>query len=217
MQREIRTVSWPASGWMPTKRIVDVAASAILVCVLSPLFGVIALAVRLSMGLKVPVILRQARLGHQGQPFVLYKFRTMTEECDAQGNLLADEARLTRVGRVLRGMSLDELPELVNVLRGEMSLVGPRPLLPEYRERYSPRQWRRHEMKPGITGWARGRPRCRCSAGRLAIQQTVPASADGGHLDNLLPLTLDEEEALLIRMADREENDHIMDRTVVER
>lgn len=131
MQREIKTVRWPASGWMRMKRIVDVAVSAILLCVVSPLFGVIALAVHLTMSSRAPVILRQARLGYQGRPFVLYKFRTMADARDAQGNLLPDEVRLTRLGRLLRAASLDELPELVNVLRGKMSLVGPRTLLTE--------------------------------------------------------------------------------------
>ena len=101
-----------------------------------------------------PVIFSQARPDLHGQPFVLYKFRTMNDAVDAQGKLLPDEARLTDLGRWLRSTSLDELPELINVLKGEMSLVGPRPLLMQYLERYTPEQARRNEALPGLTGWA---------------------------------------------------------------
>jgi sugar transferase EpsL len=100
------------------------------------------------------VFVRQLRPGLHGRPFTLLKFRTMTEARDPAGNLLPDEQRLTRLGRFLRRTSLDELPELINVLKGEMSLVGPRPLLMQYLDRYTPEQARRHEVKPGITGWA---------------------------------------------------------------
>jgi len=101
-----------------------------------------------------PVLFRQMRPGLQGKPFVMYKFRTMHDLRDEDGNVLPDEQRLTRVGRFLRSTSIDELPELINVLKGEMSLVGPRPLLMEYLDRYTPEQARRHNVKPGITGWA---------------------------------------------------------------
>jgi lipopolysaccharide/colanic/teichoic acid biosynthesis glycosyltransferase len=101
-----------------------------------------------------PALFRQVRPGLAGQPFAMYKFRTMTDATDNQGQLLPDAERLTRLGRFLRSTSLDELPELINVLRGDMSLVGPRPLLIEYLPRYSQRQARRHEVRPGITGWA---------------------------------------------------------------
>jgi sugar transferase EpsL len=101
-----------------------------------------------------PVIFRQQRPGLRGKPFVLVKFRTMTNRHDASDDLLGDSERLTRFGRFLRTTSIDELPELFNVLRGDMSLVGPRPLLMQYRERYTLQQARRHEVKPGITGWA---------------------------------------------------------------
>ena len=134
------------------KRVFDVVVSATALVVLAPVMGLIALAVWRTMGR--PVLFRQARPGLHGKPFVMYKFRTMRDLRDAGGNLLPDEARLTPFGRWLRATSLDELPELVNVLRGEMSLVGPRPLLMEYLERYTPEQARRHEVKPGITGWA---------------------------------------------------------------
>jgi lipopolysaccharide/colanic/teichoic acid biosynthesis glycosyltransferase len=120
--------------------------------ILLPFMLLIALAVFLSMGR--PVLFRQTRPGLRGQPFELYKFRTMRETRDEQGRLLPDSERLTGIGRFLRSLSLDELPELWNVLRGEMSLVGPRPLLMQYIERYTPQQARRHEVLPGITGWA---------------------------------------------------------------
>ncbi len=110
------------------------------------------LLIRLRLG--APVLFRQIRPGFKGQPFTLYKFRTMTDERDAAGRLLPDEQRLTGLGRILRSFSLDDLPNAFNVLRGEMSVVGPRPLLMEYLERYSPEQARRHDVLPGITGWA---------------------------------------------------------------
>jgi len=134
------------------KRVFDVVVSAVALTVLAPVMGLTALAVWRMMGR--PVLFRHVRPGLHGKPFVMYKFRTMRDLRDAEGKLLPDEARLTPFGRWLRTTSLDELPELVNVLRGEMSLVGPRPLLMEYLERYTPEQARRHEVKPGITGWA---------------------------------------------------------------
>ena len=113
---------------------------------------VIGVAIFVTMGM--PVILRQRRPGFEGRPFTLYKFRTMSHARDTAGQLLPDDDRLTPLGRFLRRTSLDELPELVNVLQGDMSLVGPRPLLPQYLDRYTPEQARRHEVRPGITGWA---------------------------------------------------------------
>ena len=110
------------------------------------------LVIGFSMG--IPIIFRQCRPGQHGKLFHMYKFRTMTNALDSQGNLLPDAERLTKLGRFLRSTSLDEFPEFINVLQGEMSLVGPRPLLPEYLDRYTPYQARRHEVKPGITGWA---------------------------------------------------------------
>jgi sugar transferase EpsL len=104
--------------------------------------------------LGMPILFHQKRPGYKGRPFYIYKFRTMTDASDSAGNLLPDSQRLTRLGRFLRILSLDELPELFNILRGEMSLVGPRPLLMEYLERYSPEQMRRHDAYPGLTGWA---------------------------------------------------------------
>lgn len=101
-----------------------------------------------------PVLFRQTRPGLNGKPFTLYKFRTMTDERDEAGNLLSDEKRLTKTGKLIRKTSLDELPQLINVIKGDLSLVGPRPLLMEYVPLYTKRQWRRHEVRPGITGWA---------------------------------------------------------------
>jgi lipopolysaccharide/colanic/teichoic acid biosynthesis glycosyltransferase len=134
------------------KRLFDLAASGLGLLVLSPLLLLLAILVRLKHG--APVLFRQHRPGYKGIPFVVYKFRTMSDARGADGALLPDAGRLTPLGRFLRSTSLDELPELANVLRGEMSLVGPRPLLMQYLERYSPEQMRRHEALPGITGWA---------------------------------------------------------------
>ena len=134
------------------KRAFDLLLTLPTLILLAPLMGVIALLVRLKLG--KPVLFCQARPGLNGEIFTLYKFRSMRDAVDADGRLLPDAARLTRFGRILRAASLDELPELWNVLRGEMSLVGPRPLLVQYLERYTPEQARRHEVLPGITGWA---------------------------------------------------------------
>jgi sugar transferase EpsL len=134
------------------KRALDLVLVLAALPLLSPLLAIVALLVRLRLG--APVLFRQQRPGLAGQPFTLFKFRTMTGARDACGNLLPDDRRLTPLGRFLRATSLDELPELFNVLRGEMSLVGPRPLLVQYLERYTPDQARRHQVRPGITGWA---------------------------------------------------------------
>ena len=134
------------------KRLLDIALSASSFTVLTPLYALVALLIRLNLG--SPILFRQQRPGLKGRPFSILKFRSMTGFRDAKGSLLPDVQRLTRIGRALRATSLDELPSLVNVLKGEMSLVGPRPLLMEYLDRYTPEQARRHEVKPGITGWA---------------------------------------------------------------
>lgn len=134
------------------KRLFDFIASFILLIGVSPIFIVAALMVRTMIG--SPVLFKQHRPGLHGKPFVMYKFRTMTNECDAEGCLLPDEARLTKLGKFLRHYSLDELPQLFNVIKGDLSLVGPRPLLMEYIPLYNYEQARRHEVKPGITGWA---------------------------------------------------------------
>jgi sugar transferase EpsL len=134
------------------KRPFDVIVSAVALVVLAPLLLAVAGAVGLALGR--PVLFRQLRPGLGGKPFQLVKFRTMLDATDASGRPLSDEHRLTRFGRLLRSTSLDELPELWNVLRGDMSLVGPRPLLIHYLPHYTPEQARRHEVRPGLTGWA---------------------------------------------------------------
>ena len=134
------------------KRLFDLVVTVPAILLFSPILGMLALLVRIKLG--PPVLFCQQRPGLHGKPFTLYKFRTMTDARDAQGNLLPDAERLTAFGQFLRSTSLDELPELWNVLKGDMSLVGPRPLLMRYLERYTPEQMRRHEVRPGITGWA---------------------------------------------------------------
>ncbi len=134
------------------KRIFDVLTGMLGLIVLSPVLFLLAVLVRILLG--KPVLFRQQRPGFKGKPFTLYKFRTMTAGRDAQGELLPDSARLTGLGRFLRRLSLDELPEIFNILRGDMSVVGPRPLLMEYLPLYSGEQMRRHDVHPGLTGWA---------------------------------------------------------------
>ncbi len=134
------------------KRIFDLTLTLLGLVAVAPILLILSILVRIYHG--TPIIFSQKRPGYRGTPFHIYKFRTMTNTRDQAGNLLPDAQRLTRLGRFLRASSLDELPELVNVLRGEMSLVGPRPLLMQYLERYSPEQARRHDALPGITGWA---------------------------------------------------------------
>lgn len=134
------------------KRALDLILILVALPFLALLMVVIALLVRLSLG--SPVLFRQPRLGQGGVPFMLVKFRTMTNAGDAQGQLLPDSERLPAFGRWLRATSLDELPELLNILRGEMSLVGPRPLLVDYADYYTPQQARRQDVRPGLTGWA---------------------------------------------------------------
>ncbi|HVL03561.1 MAG TPA: sugar transferase, partial [Acidimicrobiales bacterium] len=134
------------------KRAFDLVVAVPALVVLSPVLAVVAVAVRIALGR--PVLFRQERPGLHGRPFVIRKFRTMTDRRDAHGRVLSDAERLTRFGRFLRHTSLDELPELLNVVEGTMSLVGPRPLLTSYLELYSPAQRGRHDVKPGITGWA---------------------------------------------------------------
>ncbi len=157
------------------KRLIDIVGALGGLVLLAPLMMLIALLVRLNLG--KPVLFRQVRPGLHGKPLVMYKFRTMTDATDEAGNLLPDEKRLTPFGRFLRSTSLDELPELFNVLKGEMSLVGPRPLLMEYLDRYTPEQARRHEVKPGITGWAQ-------IQGRNALSWDEKFRLDVWYVDN---------------------------------
>jgi lipopolysaccharide/colanic/teichoic acid biosynthesis glycosyltransferase len=158
------------------KRLLDLALTLPVLVVFLPLLGFLALLVRWRLG--SPVLFRQERPGLHGNPFVLVKFRTMTDRRDANGHLLPDAVRLTPFGKFLRKTSLDELPELWNVLKGEMSLVGPRPLLMEYLPLYSPEQARRHDAPPGITGWAQVN-------GRNAISWDQKFALDVWYVDNL--------------------------------
>lgn len=134
------------------KRIADITGSLLLLGLLLPVMAVTALVILIGMGR--PVVFRQYRLSCRGVPFVLYKFRTMREQYSSDCSPLPDAVRVTTIGRFLRATSIDELPQLVNVLKGEMSMVGPRPLLPSHQELYTPVQARRQEVRPGITGWA---------------------------------------------------------------
>ena len=158
-----------------TKRVFDYSCALVLLLSLAPLILAVAVLIRVSIG--TPVLFRQMRPGLAGRPFELLKFRTMTSATDASGNLLSDAARLTTIGRYIRRASLDELPQLINVLRGEMSLVGPRPLLMEYLPLFSPEQARRHEVHPGITGWAQVN-------GRNAISWEEKLALDTWYVDH---------------------------------
>ena len=151
-----------------------VAAAALLLCLSLPL-ALLALLIRIKLG--SPVLFRQQRPGLHGQPFQMIKFRTMTDACGSDGALLPDAQRMTALGRWLRATSLDELPELWNVLKAEMSLVGPRPLLMEYLTLYTAEQARRHEVRPGITGWAQVN-------GRNAIDWTQRFKLDVWYVDH---------------------------------
>ncbi len=134
------------------KRLLDIICSLIAIIVLCWLFVILAILVRTRLG--SPVLFKQDRPGKDEKIFQIYKFRTMTDETDEKGELLPDEDRLTKFGKRLRNSSLDELPELVNILKGDMSLIGPRPLLVQYLPRYTQEQHRRHEVRPGLSGWA---------------------------------------------------------------
>ena len=134
------------------KRAIDIVCSGIGLIVLSPILVIAAILIRKNLG--SPIFFTQDRIGKDGKVFKMIKFRTMSNKTDKFGNLLSDEERMTSFGKILRSTSIDELPELINVFKGEMSLVGPRPLLVEYKDLYSKEQFRRHEVRPGITGWA---------------------------------------------------------------
>ena len=157
------------------KRLFDIVASFFGLLLLSPVIAIVAWQIRRKLG--SPVLFRQVRPGKDGKPFEMIKFRTMRDAQDANGNPLPDEERMTPFGSFLRSSSLDELPELWNVLKGEMSLVGPRPLLMEYLPLYSPEQYRRHAVRPGVTGWAQ-------INGRNAISWDDKFKLDVWYVDN---------------------------------
>ncbi len=157
------------------KRLMDLTLASAGLVALAPVMGTVALLVRVKLG--KPVLFRQLRPGHKGRPFHLIKFRTLRDAVDAAGNPLPDSERMTRFGSLLRAASLDELPELWNVIKGEMSLVGPRPLLMEYLPLYSPEQARRHDVRPGITGWAQ-------INGRNALKWDDKFKLDVWYVDN---------------------------------
>jgi len=157
------------------KRMLDIIGSVVGLVMLSPVIAIVVVMIRRRMG--APVLFGQIRPGRHRKPFQMVKFRTMRDAIDANGNPLPDSERLTRFGRFLRSSSLDELPELWNVLKGDMSLVGPRPLLMEYLPLYSPEQARRHEVRPGVTGWAQ-------INGRNAISWEEKFELDVWYVDN---------------------------------
>jgi lipopolysaccharide/colanic/teichoic acid biosynthesis glycosyltransferase len=157
------------------KRFIDIIGSLIGLVLASPVIIIISLIIYFTMGRQI--FFKQVRPGLKGKPFVIYKFRTMLDLRDEKGNLLPDEKRLTTIGKFLRSTTLDELPEFWNVLKGDMSLVGPRPLLMEYLDRYTPEQARRHNVKPGMTGWAQVN-------GRNAISWEEKFKLDVWYVDN---------------------------------
>ncbi|MBJ7571624.1 sugar transferase [Bacillus halotolerans] len=160
---------------MILKRLFDLTAAILLLCCTGVIILFTIAVVRLKIG--SPVFFKQVRPGLRGKPFTLYKFRTMTDERDSEGNLLPDAVRLTKTGRLIRKLSIDELPQLLNVLKGDLSLVGPRPLLMDYLPLYTKQQARRHEVKPGITGWAQVN-------GRNAISWEKKFELDVWYVDN---------------------------------
>lgn len=157
------------------KRVFDLTFAGVLIVLLMPILIIIGVAVAANMGR--PVFFQQLRAGLNGRPFYMYKFRTMTNTCDENGILLPPDERITAFGRFLRSTSFDELPELFNIIKGDMSMVGPRPLILKYLDRYTPEERRRHEVKPGLTGWAQ-------INGRNAITWEERFALDIWYVDN---------------------------------
>lgn len=160
---------------MIKKRLFDISASIILLLITWPIAFIVSIAIFFNMGL--PILFKQRRAGYMGKPFVLLKFRTMLDPEDREGNLLTDAERLTKLGRLMRKTSLDEWPQLWNVLRGDMSLVGPRPLLVQYLDVYTNEHARRHDVMPGITGWAQVN-------GRQTLMHSQRRDMDVWYVDN---------------------------------
>lgn len=157
------------------KRLFDILVSIIIFCLMTPVILIIPIIIAITLG--KPIIFKQQRAGYKGKPFTIYKFRTMSDKRDSSGELLPDELRLSRFGKFLRKTSIDEIPQLINVLKGDLSLVGPRPLLMKYLELYTPEQSRRHNVRPGITGWAQVN-------GRNAISWEEKFKLDVWYVDN---------------------------------
>ena len=158
------------------KRLIDIILSLLAIVILSPVLIVVAILVRVKLG--SPILFKQARPGKNGKIFYLYKFRTMTDEKDENGQLLPDNVRLTKFGKFLRSTSLDELPEAFNILKGDMSVIGPRPLLVEYLPLYNEKQSRRHEVRPGLSGYAQVH-------GRNAVSWKEKFDLDVEYVDNI--------------------------------
>ncbi|MGL6106532.1 sugar transferase [Romboutsia sp.] len=158
------------------KRVVDIILSLIGLLILSPVILIVSILVKVNLG--SPILFKQERLGYNGEVFKIIKFRSMTNEKNLKGEILRDKDRTTKFGKILRKSSLDEIPELINVLKGEMSIVGPRPLLVEYGEYYTKEQFRRHSVRPGITGWAQ-------TNGRTSITWSKTFKLDVWYVDNM--------------------------------